>query len=916
MSNFYDKYKELGKMTSDPFILLEVVGDIAKIVYFSASVASLCGYDNVDFAQYKEDDISGLMPEFDKQQMLTVCKKSIASKRSEEIEILLKASDGEYINFDMNVLFVEQHGSKALFYCVIKGHSGIDLNDSLPKLFQMEKRYTNVVNAAHIFVWDYDIVNRRIFNTNDEFKAFGLGSSISNIPYKLIDDGVIPQNFVDDFLGAYDKVRKGVPVVRFEGWYEFKELNNLRYYQVEYHVELDDENNPSIAHGFAIDKTQEMLARDTMDKWTRLYHKMSVNGICTIRIFVNSNKIDLVSYKDGYKGVLAISKCHTIDDFVSCISAMIVDKPDQIRFINLFSRGNLKSSFDESILEKQITFRIRKDESTLCWALARLVLYMNPVSGEIEGAISIENIQDYKLLDLLIKKSISSFEYLIAVNIKSGEYYLYDKNSENSFQSNMGYFERVKMVIDYYEPSPDRDKLNKLLTYEGINNFMGNKRQKSMELTLASKKGLSRRKSITISYLYEDSNEFITILGLDIDDITRAEHKRKLELEDALRRANEANEAKSTFLSLISHDIRTPLNGIMGMLQLALKQNLDPKTTNYLEKSYNSSKYLMDLLSDILDMSAIENGTITYHPEYYKNVEFYNYLDSVIAPLCDKKNISLSISKVNKDNLTVYVDKLRFNQVVFNLLENSVKYTEPGGRIEFTCMAERIDEMNAKLTFKVKDNGIGMSPEFQKHIFEKFSQEKRYENEKNTGSGLGLSIVYRLVEAMNGKISVESKMDVGTTFLVELTLPYIADYDDNLKKFTDDCDDPAFFGKHILVCEDNEINREIVVEQLKSKGCEVDTAKNGDVGVTQFGCSPIGYYSIILMDVRMPVKDGIETTKMIRELRRPDNNIPIIAMTANAMVEDRQQCIDAGMDDYISKPLKTETLFEVMRKYL
>ncbi|MCI1734256.1 MAG: PocR ligand-binding domain-containing protein [Bacilli bacterium] len=404
-----------------------------------------------------------------------------------------------------------------------------------------------------------------------------------------------------------------------------------------------------------------------------------------------------------------------------------------------------------------------------------------------------------------------------------------------------------------------------------------------------------------------------------IQEEKEKELKTRQILQDAAEDANRANLAKTDFLSRMSHDIRTPLNGIVGMTYLAKQEPNPPKTVDYLNKIDTSSKFLLGLINDILDMTKAEKDKIVLHPEPYPMSEFLGYLDSVIRPLCEDKNIHFVVDVDSSPDRVPVTDKLRYNQIVFNLLSNAVKFTPEGGTVtyrEHYSLEPGTNRMH--VIASVKDTGIGMSPEFQKILFTPFNQEDRIDNATNRGTGLGLAICKHMVTLMGGTIDVESQLGHGTTFTFTLdydTVPAEA-VTAQAKPATMDTDH-LLAGKHVLLFEDHPLNQEIAKALLEKKGMVVELAENGQRGLAKFAQSSLAYYDLILMDIRMPVMDGYEATKALRALARPDaKKVPIIAMTADAFNEDIEKCHAVGMNDHIAKPIEPSKLYETLARAL
>jgi signal transduction histidine kinase/CheY-like chemotaxis protein len=387
---------------------------------------------------------------------------------------------------------------------------------------------------------------------------------------------------------------------------------------------------------------------------------------------------------------------------------------------------------------------------------------------------------------------------------------------------------------------------------------------------------------------------------------------RQLEQEKKLRRqAMAANESKSEFLSRMSHDIRTPLNGIIGMTYIAREQDNPPRTADCLEKIDVSSQFLLGLVNDVLDMSKAESGKIELHPEPYNSSVFFDYLNSVIRPLCLEKNIDFVMDVQPVTSVVPLIDPLRINQVFFNLLSNAVKFTPEGGTVTYRLQEHITEDGRLALDGQVEDTGIGMSPEFLSVLFDPFTQESRNDISEMRGTGLGLAIVKKMLDLMGCTISVESAVGRGTVFSLhgEFDCVPVEDYHDEAGKA-----DAAFLdnlrGRHVLLCEDHPLNQEIAKTLLQEKGMSVSIAEDGRLGCDMFRNSAIGFFDVILMDIRMPVMDGYEAARLIRSLPRPDAaSVPIIAMTADAFADDVQKCLDCGMNGHISKPVDPEKLF-------
>ena len=426
----------------------------------------------------------------------------------------------------------------------------------------------------------------------------------------------------------------------------------------------------------------------------------------------------------------------------------------------------------------------------------------------------------------------------------------------------------------------------------------------------------------TVVRLYTDQNSFIVIIGYrPIDDII-AEEKKHQEIEQerlqlAYELAESANEAKTTFLLNMSHDIRTPMNAILGYTQLMKKKITDPELLHYQKMIEQSGNLLLSIINNVLDMARIESGKMELDNNYHKIGDVGSSVCSMFETEARKKNLTLEHT-IDIQHPHVTCDKTKMQQILTNIVSNAVKYTPSGGKVtvatrELPC--EKDGYINIETV--VEDTGIGMSADFLPHLFDSFARERNTTASKVAGSGLGMSIVKSLVDLMGGTITVESKLGKGSKFTV--TIPheivdakyYEKTVSSNIEESTD------FSGKHILLAEDNDLNAEIAIVILEDMGFIVDRAEDGIICVAKLEQSLLGTYDLILMDIQMPNMDGYKATQVIRALPdKKQSEIPIIAMTANAFAEDRKRSLEMGMNGHITKPIDVTKLKEVIAPIL
>ena len=424
--------------------------------------------------------------------------------------------------------------------------------------------------------------------------------------------------------------------------------------------------------------------------------------------------------------------------------------------------------------------------------------------------------------------------------------------------------------------------------------------------------------SMIVPQKYDENGHVVSVL-LANRDFTE-EKKRELEQEEALRqekiKAEKANEAKSIFLFNMSHDIRTPMNAIVGYSQLMKKELTNPKLVHYQEMIEQSSKLLLSIINNVLDMARVESGKMELDENFEVVGNVSQLVCSVFAAEASRKNIELH-ENVNVEHKYVIVDSTKMQEILSNLISNAIKYTPEGGKVLIDVQELPYDkEGYVLIQTKVTDTGIGMSEEFLPSLFDLFTRERNTTLSKIPGTGLGMAIVKNFVDLMNGSIEVESKLGKGSTFTI--TTPHkLADKDYTYRNIesSNECD-IDFKGKRILLAEDNELNAEITSTILSEMGFEVKVVEDGILCVNEIQRQPANTYDLILMDIQMPNMDGYKATHCIRHLSQFEKaNIPIIAMSANAFEEDKKKAFDAKMNDYITKPIDFQKM-EVVLKYI
>ncbi|MBK5201829.1 MAG: response regulator [Spirochaetaceae bacterium] len=433
----------------------------------------------------------------------------------------------------------------------------------------------------------------------------------------------------------------------------------------------------------------------------------------------------------------------------------------------------------------------------------------------------------------------------------------------------------------------------------------GKKESKNQILEIRDAEGRIKNFEITYSFINNNSHPPIYILGI-ARDVTFFYEKEAI----YIKKLEKANINKSVFLSHLSHDMKTPLGAISTLSEFGLEETKDPIALSYFAKIQDNSKYLLSFISDVIEARNIDSSLFEIHPQIYKSGQIFFEIISVVTPRAEEKNISLytQISQQRED-IFVYCDVCKIKQIIINILNNAIKYTSKNGIVEFIIKSQLI-ENKVRILATIRDNGVGMSKQFQQHMFEEFTQEENRLSFEEEGIGLGLSIVKKTLEAMKGSIECNSELNKGTTFTISIDI--LLATQDQIRIHNNIASQSNFKllqGKRVLICEDKPINIMIVKKLLLDKGIIVDVAENGKIGVDK---TRENKYDIILMDIRMPVLDGLTASKIIRGFNKIT---PIIALSANAETEDVNKSLEVGINAYISKPINKEELYETIIKF-
>ena len=583
----------------------------------------------------------------------------------------------------------------------------------------------------------------------------------------------------------------------------------------------------------------------------------------------------------------------------------IADKLDRTKLAERYQRGQMQTNL--------IYHRARAGALPI-WISLNVHTYMSPETGDLEAFTYAYDVTDKMETDAVIGLIAEvEFDYIGLIYTETDEFEFIKKSSGVGYAAvneRVRYSEACDYVGRTFAGETEHGQYLSAVASESILAGLRANGGRHTATYRRTENGRLLCKKVDYVWLDEPAG-IVLVVRSDVTSAFERDQEQLARIEAAKLEADRANEAKSTFLASMSHDLRTPLNGVLGFTGLALKEPDPGKKQEYLEKIDSSGRLLLDLVNDTLELSRIESGKAEPEPEAVMPNDLIPAVVTALRPSAELKRISLLADFDEDADTPVWCDRLKVQKIALNLLSNAIKYTPEGGTVRVRVAFSPEHAQNG-WTLRVEDNGIGMSEEFMERMFEPFAQEKRSESLKTPGTGLGLAIVKRYVDLLGGTIRAESKLHRGTSWLVEL--PICAVPDGTVQKRGAGIDARSLAGMRVLLCEDNYMNTEIAVTLLRGKGIEVETAENGRDGVALFSASAEGYYDAVLMDLRMPVMDGNTAARTIRALCRADaGRVPIIAMTADAFEESIREAREAGMDEYVTKPIEPQKLFEALQ---
>ncbi|MEG1992362.1 MAG: response regulator [Acetivibrio sp.] len=794
--------------------------------------------------------------------------------------------------------------------------SAIGIAENITEYKSLAENYAQAAKQCGVTLWMFDVESHTIydFNNSTHIKTFDDVSIIHNVPEVFKKEGspLNPEDY-PALNAMFDKIFSGEKTAKSMGRWRNEDQDVWWWYEISYTAIYDSKGNPFKAIGTAIDITERVRLEERYDeeiKWRKI-HNQDVIGSYKMNLTQNicedgQSKLSIIHSFQGNG---------TVDDFFAHEYATHADAQELEEYQKIFNRENLLKSYNEGKTSFSQESYVDFGNNKMFWIKIDLDMFLNPKNGDVEAYIYASDIDQKKTENQLVNAVVNmDYDYMALLDGTTNSYSLYakavGKTALPSFYSS-SYEKEVENYARMYLPKEEIEKNIHELSYRNLAEQLEKQDIYTTYCHVKESDGSISRKKLQSTYL-DQSRKRIILTRTDITDIDNEEQRKNEVLKDALLAAQQANAAKSEFLSRMSHEIRTPMNTIIGMSTLATGCINDPvQMSEYLSKIGISARFLLSLINDILDMSRIESGKIFIHHDKIPFEEFINGINSICHTQAQQKGVDYDAILTSFTEDEYIGDAMKLQQVLINIISNAIKFTNKGGKVQFIVHQEKIGQEDAAIKFTINDTGVGISEEFLPKIFEPFEQDHAGLAEMSYGgTGLGLAICKNLVDLMGGKISVNSIKGVGSEFVIEIKLGI-----SEKTKQTERLKSHLHFEKlKALVVDDDIIICQHTKQILADMSMQAEYVVSGAkaVEIVRRKWKKKEFYDVILVDWKMPDMDGIETTREIRKIVGPE--VTIIIMTAYDWATIEVEAKQAGVNMLISKPLFKSSLSTAFEK--
>ena len=883
--------------------------------YMNNAFYALLGTKREERSQYSGANTLGSAHQDDLPRIHAALKKLADGDSSVQVDYRINKEGSEWVWIHANAVVVKRE--KASVRLCIAFDDITESKERELQLIQNQNAVALAQNQGGLAIWTFNIDQKLLIQQApmDVEGHLGYPIRIENVPDCFVENGSIYPDDVGKFLAAYKKVMSGEEKV--DEVYRMINQATGKYCWVHMFYQHMDDNmdGDRMAVGFSMDAD---LQQEAIERY-QLEQKLRIQMYSDAIIYVEYN-LTTKQYT-AYNNFSEIYRtqdweCQTKEQYRENMRRN-VDEAYLDEVVEKMYAENLLKAFESGKINVSCEYRSKeRPDLPANWYSIVANIVQNPSSGDVMAFLNIRNIEEEVVRRLALESSMrDGIESVAVIHITDGKSMLIRSNFAMTPKDIGQYFiyddyfvERShKMVVP-----EERDFSYHAALLAKVRSELETQNIYQYSVSMQYRDGTLKRQLFRFRYL-DDRRVDVVMSISDITEIYYDEQDKKEQLKEALSKAEEANKSKTMFLSNMSHDMRTTMNAIIGLSNLAMDFQTVEELKDYMVKINLSGKQLLDLINDTLDVSRIENGKLTMNRDYIMSSVLSQEVVASAKVVAEQKGVVFRVEQEGFRDALLYIDVVKTIKIFTNLLSNAVKFTPSGGEVVFTL--HRVGKSNHVANYRlvIRDTGIGMSREFLKHIFEPFAQERTDRATNATGTGLGMTIVKEFADFLGAKLEIKSELGEGTEVTVWMGFQLADKLPEELQKK----ELPVSEGNHrILVAEDHPLNAEIIKKLLEKKGYQVERVTNGKECVSNFIHSAPGYYGLILMDVRMPEMDGMEAARTIRLCEKEDaRSIPIIAMTANAFEQDVKDCLNAGMNAHLSKPVEPEKLYGTLEQF-
>ncbi|MEG1755023.1 MAG: ATP-binding protein [Clostridia bacterium] len=887
-------------------------------IFISDRVYELCGMTKAEYCEATRNSTLDVFHPDDRQGLIDAVKAAYAEKRKFDYTHRVLQKDGGYHWMRVTgQLMAAQDGSLILYTVFTDVHEQFKAEQALR---ESEVRYAAAIKVSSINIWEYDYHRDTMYIFSKSLRITLQDTIIPNFLSSVIALKHIREDSALLLFDMIQRLKNGEAEVTADLWIREKSDAEFWCERAVYTNIFDDNGNPVRAYCVGQDVTKEKEAEKRYRD--ELSYREAMQKVTMASINVNLTKNTILDYRSNFLEISAhMSHAKTAQDYFDQVYTELTTKELQKQCKAVFNRDALIRHFinGETTLSLELT---RIIDGRRYWTVATVHMMRRAEDHDIVAFLySIDITNERTMQDVMNAIVKTDYDFLVVVDAERNSAVRYSENNLcNTYAHESEHFEEdTQEYVRRFICEEDIPRVVKEITVKNILAQLNAHGTYSSFYGVLDQSGKMNKKQLRFSYIDRKLKTFL-MTRTDITAAVMEQEKKNQELVETVKMAEHANAAKSEFLSRISHEIRTPMNAIMGMAQIAA-QNLDDKAfvLDCIEKSQYSSRYLLSLLNDILDMSKIESGKVMLKNELILCHHVLYAIDTIIGVQAAEKGVTYVMTEFSGCKDRYIGDGIRLQQILINILSNAVKFTPQGGTVRLDISQIDTDGMKANLCFKISDTGVGISEAFLPNIFKPFSQEHNSSISSYGGTGLGLAISKNLARLMGGDIFVKSTRGVGTIFTVYIPLGIPQDSaeiptSDNVFEKHMEYD---FTGKRFLLVEDHALNIMIAKKLLEFKNAVVDVAENGKIGLAMFAAALDHPYDAVLMDIRMPVMDGLQAAECIRKLGSAwAEVVPIIAMSANAFDGDVIKSKNAGMNVHLAKPLEPTLLYQTLQQLM